>query len=273
MPKCKYKISYGVALCRYNIKKNNRFEILLVKKRYTYHFFNFVFGKYKKYNNNQIKYLFNNMTFGEKIDILSLNFNKIWYRLWLSDPEKTYNDYKVNKNNLPENTCDNLHLKHYFRKKNKFESIFLRDGSKRLKKIINNSTNAETPWEIPKGRKKYNEKDLTCAIREFKEETNISSDKYTILWKINPIKHSFKDDNIIYKYIYYVASLDEFEGGDFDPKIKFNTYQQVSEIEKIKWVSLNEIEFLQLNHKTKNSLLKLFNDIKFNFNKYNIIKI
>jgi hypothetical protein len=65
----KYKTSYGIALCRYNASKNNQPEILLIKKRYTYCYFSFVFGHYKKYNNKHLQYLFNNMSFGEKVDV------------------------------------------------------------------------------------------------------------------------------------------------------------------------------------------------------------
>ena len=72
MLKNKCKTSYGIALCRFNRDKNLQSEILMIKKRYTYHYFSFVFGHYKKYNNKHLQYLFNNMTFGEKIDILSM---------------------------------------------------------------------------------------------------------------------------------------------------------------------------------------------------------
>ena len=206
MTKNKYKTSYGIALCRFNKEKNFQSEILMIKKRYTYHFFSFVFGQYKKYNNKQLQYLFNNMTFGEKIDILSMKFSNMWYRLWLCDPEKNYNINTIYTNKYDDQQ-QHQNLKCYFRKKSKFETIFLRDGGKRLKRLINSSTNAVTPWEIPKGGMCNDELDLECAKREFEEETGINSNKYTILWNIKPIIVSHKDDNVIYRSVYYLAYL------------------------------------------------------------------
>jgi 8-oxo-dGTP pyrophosphatase MutT (NUDIX family) len=52
-----------------------------------------------------------------------------------------------------------------------------------------------------------NESPINAAIREFYEETNIKKNKYKLLYDINPITHIFSDDNITYKYVYYIALL------------------------------------------------------------------
>ena len=77
------KKSYGVACCRFN--KKNKLQILLIKKRYTYCFAAFVLGQYNK-NEKYLKFLFNGMTVQEKIDILSLNFDILWYKIWMEIP-------------------------------------------------------------------------------------------------------------------------------------------------------------------------------------------
>lgn len=265
MPKNKYKTSYGIALCRFNKEKNYQSEILMIKKRYTYHYFSFVFGHYKKYNNKQIQYLFNNMTFGEKIDILSMKFNTMWYRLWINDPEKNY-DINVNYSNIkPNDDQYGRNLKCYFRKKAKFETIFLRDSGKRLKRFINNSSNAVTPWEIPKGSINENELELNCAKREFEEETGITSDKYTILWNVKPINISHKDDDVVYRSVYYLAYFNN--DSCWQPKVKFDTCQQLSEVEQVRWVALNEITFLNLNTENRNRLIKNYKKIIYYFKK------
>jgi len=258
-----YKTSYGVALCRYNKEKNNQPEILMVKKRYTYHYFSFIFGYYKKYDNKRLQYLFNNMSFGEKIDILNMQFNTMWYRLWICDPEKDYNIYSHSGKRDPEYEMRNL--KYYFKKKAKFESIFMRDGGKRLRRLISNSTNSSTPWEIPKGGANPDEKDMDCARREFEEETGIYSDKYHILWNQQPIISSHKDDNIIYRSVYYLAYLDR--NNSWKPKINFETSTQLSEVEAVQWVSLPEIEFLNMNDSSKKRLQDLYKTIIYTFKK------
>lgn len=247
------KTSYGIAMCRYNGAKNSQVEMLMIKKRYTYQYFSFVFGHYKKHNVKRLQYLFNNMTFGEKIDILSMNFSTMWYRLWLCDPEKNYDSYKKNIA-----TAEQLkNLKYYFRKKTKFETIFLRDGGKRLKRLINNSTNASTPWEMPKGGIDTNELELNCAIREFEEESGITPDKYTLLWDVMPIISSHKDDNVIYKSVYYLAYLNN-TNTNWEPKVKFASAHQLAEVEQIQWISLHDINFLNLNECSKKRLIQMY---------------
>ena len=254
-----YKTSYGIALGRYNKNKNNQLELLMIKKRYTYHYFSFIFGHYKKNNNKQLQYLFNNMTFGEKIDILSMKFNSMWYRIWLSDPEKNYtmlNSYK----DKPDTDDHVRNLKCYVRKKAKFEAIFMRDDGKRLRRLINNSSNSVTPWEIPKGNPNLEELNINCAMREFEEETGLYSDKYNILWDIPPITSTHIDDDVVYKSIYYIAFFKN--NSSWQPKIKFETLNQLSEIEQIQWVTLDEIKFLNLNEKSKNKLIDLYKKIR-----------
>lgn len=258
MPRSGHKLSHGVAMCKYNKNTNGvpEVKILMVKRRYTYAYFSFVFGYYKKHNKKRIQHLFNNMTFGEKIDILSMNFSNMWYRLWLCEPEKNYDKYK--QNTATEHQIKNLD--YYFRKRKKFESIFLRDDGKLLRRLINNSKNASTPWEIPKGGANSNEQDLNCAVREFEEETGISPDKYTVLWNVNPIMSSHKDDNIIYKSNYYVAYLNN-NNNNWSPKVNFNSAQQLAEVERVQWVSLAEINFLNLDDRCKKRLVTLYKNV------------
>ena len=188
----KIKRSYGIICCR---KINSAYQIILIKKPVTYYFCEFILGHYRRKDEQHLKKLFNNMTYHEKCDILSLKFNIMWYRIYKSDPEKINND-RISK--------------YYYKKKTKFETNFLYDNGKRLRYLISDSKNTETQWEVPKGRKieinysiqsdakvlpdkkiltnkqtatnrNEKEEDLNAAIREFTEETRISSNKYDIL--------------------------------------------------------------------------------------------
>ena len=52
--------------------------------------------------------------------------------------------------------------------------------------LINKSTTnwIETEWEFPKGRRNFQEKDLTCALREFEEETGCNKNSLKIIYKM-----------------------------------------------------------------------------------------
>lgn len=274
----KTKTSFGVALCRYNKNKNNSVEIMVIKKRYSYAFLSFVMAHYKKNDTKYIKYLFNNMSFSEKIDILSMQFSQMWYRIWLNLPEKYFNITDVYKStkfaNSPiENRYTSAEIyKLFFEKKNKFESNFLNDKGKKLQTLIQNSDDAEILWEIPKGKKDdHNETNMDCAVREFYEETSITHDKYKILYNIEPLVDSYVDNDTIYKTIYYTATLKD-ENEDFTPQIDYRNFDQISEIEQIKWVSLSEIKFFNLPKSMHFRLIKLYKSIIHTFKQSKKIK-
>lgn len=257
----KTKISYGIALCRYNSSKNNAVEILLIKKRFTYYFFSLVMGKYKRNDSKYIKYLFDNMSYSEKIDVLGMQFSNLWYRIFLCNPEKHFNIsdiYNAHNIKMSEERYSNAEIyKKFFEKKNKFEQNFTKDGGKKLRNLIQQSSDAEIIWEIPKGGKNEKETNIDCAIREFYEETSVSYDKYKIFYDIDPVVDTIIDVDVMYKSIYYIAGLK----GDLNPKINFKNFDQISEVEQIKWVSLDEIKFMCLNKNTHNKLINLYKQI------------
>jgi 8-oxo-dGTP pyrophosphatase MutT (NUDIX family) len=227
----KVKKSFGIALCRI---LNGKKEILMIKKRRSYYFYNFVLGYYNKTDEKKLAKIFNNITFAEKIDILSLNFDVIWCRLWNTPKSESYTTT-------------------YKRNRERFENIFLYDGGKKLSKMINSSHEYETPWEIPKGKKNDGEKDMDAAIREFEEETNIQLEKYEIIWNAKPIIDSYIDDGIFYESCYFIARPSE----NIIPKINFKNSEQILEVESIKWININEIKYLTFNEKGKKRLYKL----------------
>ena len=256
-PKC--KTSFGIAICRFNKKQNYIPEILMIKKRYTYHYFSFIFGYYKKNNDKYLKYLFNNMTLAEKIIILTMNFSRMWYHIWLIDMDNPITQLKL------KNDINSINLKTYFRKKNKFENSFLRDSGKRLKKIIMNSSSVSTQWEIPKGHKELGETTIDTGMRELKEETGISIKNYTLLHDEKPITVSHIDDKVKYKSIYYIAFLKK--GINWNPKVKFDIHSQISEIEQVRWISKDKLEFLNIPDKRKKQNMHLFHNVINKFKK------
>lgn len=262
----KTKVSYGIALCRQNKGKNNAVEILLIKKRYSYAYQSFVMQHYSKNDTSYIRYLFDQMSFGEKIDILGMQFCQMWQRIWLNNPEKFFNLIDVYKSTnfskrvIKSKFSDADIHKLYREKKNKFENNFLKDGGEKLRQVISQSKDAEILWEIPKGKKSEKNNDETnidCAIREFYEETSISSDKYKILYDVDPLIDSFVDNSTKYKTVYYIATLNK-DSKNYMPHIDFRNFEQISEVEQIKWVSIDEIKFFNLPKSMNDRLYYLY---------------
>lgn len=288
----KTKTSYGVALCRYNKEKNNRTEVLLIKKRYSYHFMAFVMGRYSRSNIPYLRYLFNNMSYAEKIDIISMQFCHMWYRIWLNNPEKYYNITDIyDNNNFSRKPIENKYssvdiYKVYLIHKNKFENNFMKDNGVALRNLIQQSSDSEVMWEIPKGGKLHNprqinfspefritseETDIDCAIREFYEETSVSPNKYSLFYDTAPIVHSHIDNDVNYKTIYYIAKLNN-KSQDFKPFIDYRNFSQITEIEQIKWVSMSDLDFLTLSPVIHKRLNNLFVKVISTFKKSNKFK-
>ncbi len=237
------KKSYGLLCCRQSEK--NGVEILMVKRSTTYHFCEFVSGHYRKQNMSHLLKLFNNMTYHEKMDILSLKFQNMWYRIYMENPDKVF--FQGNNSSW---------MSSYIKKKNKFESTFLHDSGNRLKSLISSSNNVDTPWEFPKGRQNKEEEEIDTAMREFYEETGIDREKYSILWHIKPYIETYTDFGITYQNIYYYANAI----GNWNPTYTYHK-SQLSEVSSIKWISLNILVHMNLDNITHNRLIKSFRKI------------
>lgn len=174
----KVKKSYGIACVRTNADGKN--EILLVRKRYTYAYNDFVFGNYQV-QNDVIAEMLNNMTVDEKVDLLSLNFTQIWYRVCL---HKSFGP--------SYSTC-----------KQKFEQIHMVDGGMRLRNMIRKSTSVDLLWEIPKGKKIKGEAKMVAAVREFGEETGLNKCDFKLL--NGSFQYSYVDCGVKYNVTYYIA--------------------------------------------------------------------
>ena len=78
-----------------NIIKGNKnkknYEMLMIKKKHSYNYKDFVLGSYSNIN----KSYFNNMTLNEKEYIYSNNYDFMWYKLWSKFPN---NDNKMRYN-------------------------------------------------------------------------------------------------------------------------------------------------------------------------------
>lgn len=228
------KTSIGIIIVKFNTKTNCP-EVLLVHKRYTYAFNEFICGNYvlkSPQSIYSIESLLEQMSTEELLDIWSLNFEQIWFRLCLN----------VNKQDIS-----------YNRKYIKFQSAFMQDGGKNLKKLIENTRNrGSLLWEVPKGRKiNSKESDLSCALREVEEETGIKKHQYILIPNVKR-KVSFISYGVRYVYIYYIAIANQNLFNLQFPNLKnIDKFQEVLEI---RWF---DIQFLRLFDNGKKRLESL----------------
>lgn len=226
--------SYGIACCR--IYKNKP-EIMLICKRFTYAYNLFANGNYSAEDNNEIITMLSGMTIDEKLDLLSLNFIQIWYRLWLNSIQKNQN---------------------FFAAKNKFEQLWVVDNGERLRSLISKSSTCDKLWEIPKGRKRNkNEPDIHCSVREFGEETGIHKKSYKLFPGAKKT-HSYIDAGVRYINTYYIGIAKH----NIEPRINFALQDQIDEISDIRWMSIEDIRYVDPSGRLETVVKPIFNFIK-----------
>ena len=202
-------ISYGICLFYYDttIKK---LYYLLVKRKDSISYIDFLRGKYAIDDKSYILKLLSRMTNNEKSKILKNNFDELWDELWMDSI------FQINKRNSDDYNLakDKLNL---LKKMYNFENL--------LKLSKNNWEEAE--WGLPKGRRNFKESNLNAAIREFLEETNIDRCGFFVYENHTPfIEEYIGSNNIKYRHVYYLARCMVI------PKLEIDVtnYNQVTEI-------------------------------------------
>ena len=217
---CKIPItSNGIIAYR---KIDTKYEILLVRRKNSISFIDFIRGKYNLENIDYILNLFNNMSINEIQIIKNNDYDKLWRIVWGENSISFYkNEEKLSREKF-------LILKQGFYHNSEY---ILLDN------IIKNATSqfTETEWGFPKGRRNHSENDINCALREFEEETGYSKNDITIISNLLPLEEIFTSYNCkSYKHKYFLAHIDN----NIIPKNRF----QLVEINKLEWVNIENIE-------------------------------
>jgi 8-oxo-dGTP pyrophosphatase MutT (NUDIX family) len=200
----------------------NSIKFLLIRRKHTLGYIEFVRGRYNIEHVDGIIFLFEQMTTREIIKIGSSTFDELWDELWLNSKNKSIynNEYNISNQKFKKlkNENDNyLNLDFY------------------VDNVVPNWDYAE--WGFPKGRRNYQETDFMCANREFQEETGFIDDDYIILDQIKAINEKLIGTNGIgYKHIYYPAISDTNK----QPVIDKDNKHQVDEIGDIGWFTYDE---------------------------------
>ena len=202
---CKKPItSIGILCYRYNLEE--KIEFLLVQRKDTLGYVDFLRGKNSETNYFQLHNILREMTQEEFHLILTCEYKDLWYKLWNKVTE-TYDIKNEEKYNM-------------IKQKNP--------------ELFQSSLWTEPEWGFPKGRRNFKERDLECALREFEEETGYDRKNLHLIKNMNPCEEIFTGSNLkSYKHRYFLSYM-KYEDTLMD------TNFQKSEIGDMKWFSYEE---------------------------------
>lgn len=244
---CKLPIvSFGVILFR---NTENGLEFLMIRRKDSFGYIDFIRGKYLCYNIHQLQKIIDEMSLEEKQRIQDFSFNELWKGMW-GESNQGRGEEQISQK--------------------KFEciksGILVENQFITLKDIVDKSNTKwiETEWEFPKGRRNFQEKDLECALREFEEETGVSSGKISIVENLLPFDENFIGSNHkCYKHKYFLAYMKESN----DSK-NLDDFQK-SEVSKLEWKTLDEcLHCIRPYHLEKKKLLKHINKMLHEYRVY-----
>lgn len=231
---CSMKLSSYKDLEKFN-KYINSIKFLLIQRKHTLGYIEFIRGRYKTDNIDGIIYLFQQMTQKEINDIAKYSFDDLWSQFW-GDTNKHNNEYETSKEKflILKNDEYELGLSFY----------------------INNVTPLwkDAEWGFPKGRRNKYEESLTCAKREFIEESDFSENDFIVLENFEPLVEDFIGTNgIKYRHIYYLA-LNKKNTKDI--RLNKNNKHQNCEIGNIQLYNYNEcINIIRPYHVARKKML------------------
>ena len=227
---------------------NSNFEYLLIRRKHSLGFVDFMRGKYQMNNKEYILSLINKMNMEERKKIIEQEFDELWDYLWGENVGIQYrSEEKISQekyNTLKGGVFNKVHYD--------------------MKSLVEecNENYEESEWGFPKGRRNYQEKDLTCALREFEEETGYSRNDITIVQNLMPLEEIYTGSNFkSYKHKYFLAYIEN----DIVPTKSF----QKTEVSKLEWKSFDDcIGSIRLYNLEKFDLLERVNIILSNYKLY-----
>ena len=198
-------------------------SVLMVKRKDSMAYMEFIRGKYEPSDTEYIQRLMKNMTKQEQERIVNSDLDTLWTTLWGIGRDTHSTEYFTAKQHYDETNRKDL--------VNKVPSVF-----------------TEPEWGFPKGRRSKGETDLDCAVREFWEETNITSQAYEILPKISFTEIFTGTNDVKYKHVYFVALLKD---STLLPNEKNLTSTQRREVSEVGWKTLSEAKEITRPHYTE----------------------
>jgi ADP-ribose pyrophosphatase YjhB (NUDIX family) len=209
----------------FNNKTNDKIiEYLMICRKDTLGYIDFMRGKYSIYNKEYIMNMIKQMTEEEKDIIRLKDFDIAWKRIWGNDNIST--QYKSEEMISKEKF--NLLKDGIFNKIDFYTLDTLIDESYKYKIW------KEPEWGFPKGRRNYQEKDYECAFREFTEETGYNFKYLKTIKNLLPFEEIFTGSNYkSYKHKYFLTYM------DYNHSLNLNHFDN-TEVSKIEWKTYEE---------------------------------
>lgn len=180
-------------------------EYLMIRRRDTLGFIDFMRGKYSVYDKSYILNMIVQMTVREKQRLLTQPFGDIWRELWGGETVNMNMQYR-NEEQISRDKFNTLRL-----------GVLLKTDFYTLETLVQITIqNDKIPnweyaeWGFPKGRRNYQEKDYDCAVREFCEETGYTKSLNGLIpiQNIMPFEEIFLGSNYkSYKHKYYLTYM------------------------------------------------------------------
>lgn len=214
---CKSPItSSGLIVFR---KQDDNIQYLLIRRKDSLGYVELVRGKYSLNDKQYIMNILNEMTNSELNKINSMSFDELWNDLW---GDHVGAQYRAEE----KRSREKFHtLK---------EGVTVGEDHYSLDSLLKEANKSweEAEWGFPKGRRNYQERDLSCALREFEEETGFNRSMIQVLQNIMPYDEIFTGSNYkCYKHRYYVAYMSDNES-------KHVTEFQPTEVSKMSWFTV-----------------------------------
>jgi 8-oxo-dGTP pyrophosphatase MutT (NUDIX family) len=195
---------------------NDSIQFLLIQRKDSLSFVEFIRGKYNPADREYIKQLLRGMSQKEQALILNSTFDELWTSVWgetssVKSHKTDYEDSEKKFSQIRDFLIESIHS----------------DPSKW----------SEPEWGFPKGRRNPYEMDVSCAIREFQEETGLMRNEFTLFHNIMPISETFLGSNgIHYCHKYFIAVCNK----ETKVEMKIDNHHMAREIGNIKWCTLDE---------------------------------
>lgn len=194
---CKMPIT-SIGIVAYRFSETNEIEYLMICRRDTLGFIDFIRGKYSIFNKDYILNMMKQMTESEKEMINTKSFDEIWNIIWGSKKiSNQYHNEEVVSREKFNALRNGVSLQNDF-----YNTTTLIKECSHWEKWI------EPEWGFPKGRRNFQETDYDCAIREFTEETGYDNSHLINIQNILPFEEIFTGSNYkSYKHKYFLANM------------------------------------------------------------------